>query len=82
MPEELLNHSDPLQAEAHFSEIVGSWWGQELVEGDIDEVFYGGLIDRAADLGTRKALALLRAFAALAPATYRRRALTALLIIR
>ncbi|MEU5987648.1 DUF6398 domain-containing protein [Spirillospora sp. NPDC047418] len=74
IPDELLGEPEPLQAELFFSEMMGAWWGQELIEADIDEVFCGGLIERAADRRTPQALALLRAFAVLAPPRFGTRA--------
>jgi hypothetical protein len=74
IPDELLGESDPVQAELFFSEMIGAWWGQELVDADIDEVFCGGLIERAACRRTPRSLALLRAFAVLAPPPFGARA--------
>ncbi|GAA1797558.1 IS1096 element passenger TnpR family protein [Actinomadura chokoriensis] len=74
IPDELLSEADALDAELFFSEMMGAWWGQELIDADIDEVFCGGLIERAADRRTPQALALLRAFAVLAPPPFAARA--------
>ncbi|WP_207946352.1 DUF6398 domain-containing protein [Actinomadura sp. 7K507] len=74
VPEELLDDPDPLQPEMFFSEMMGAWWGQELVDADVDEVFCGGLIERAAGRRTPQALAILRALAVLAPPPFDGRA--------
>ncbi|MEU8797743.1 DUF6398 domain-containing protein [Spirillospora sp. NPDC048819] len=70
VPDGLLDDPDPLQPEMFFSETMGAWWGQELIDADVDEVFCGGVIERAAGRRTPRALALLRALAVLAPAPF------------
>ncbi|TYB38837.1 hypothetical protein FXF69_40895 [Actinomadura chibensis] len=56
---ELLALRSPLDAELIISEILGSWWGRRLPDGDVEEVIGEPLIDYARDAGTPAALALL-----------------------
>lgn len=56
---ELLAIRSPLDAELMVSDLLGTWWGERLVDADIEEVLGEGLIDHAADSGTPAALALL-----------------------
>ncbi|MEU5882126.1 hypothetical protein [Spirillospora sp. NPDC047279] len=56
---ELLAVRSPLDAELIVSEILGSWWGHRLAEGDVEEVIGEALIDYAGRAGTPAALALL-----------------------
>lgn len=60
---ELLAVRSPLDAELIVSEILGAWWGQRLVEGDVEEVIGEALVDHAARAGTPAALALLTGMA-------------------
>ncbi|WP_344908446.1 hypothetical protein [Actinomadura meridiana] len=56
---ELLAVRSPLDAELIVSEILGSWWGQRVPEGDVEEVIGEALVDYAATARTPAALALL-----------------------
>jgi hypothetical protein len=55
---------DPLEVEVFASDLVGAWWRQLPPGEDAEMVFGLGAIDHAARAGTREALALLRALAA------------------
>ncbi|WP_121437547.1 hypothetical protein [Actinomadura pelletieri] len=56
---ELLAVRSPLDAELIVSEILGSWWGQRVPGGDVEEVIGEALVDHAAAAGTPAALGLL-----------------------
>lgn len=56
---ELLAVRSPLDAELIVSEILGSWWGQRVPDGDVEEVIGEALVDYAGSAGTPAALALL-----------------------
>lgn len=60
---ELLAVRSPLDAELIVSEILGSWWGHRLPDGDVEEVIGEALVDHAASAGTPAALALLTGIA-------------------
>lgn len=62
---ELLAVRSPLDAELIVSEIVGSWWGQRVGSGDVEEVIGEALVEHAARAGTPAALALLTGMACL-----------------
>src|SRR6266702_5889181 len=55
---------DPLEVEVFASDLVGAWWKQLPPGEDAEMVFGLGAVDYAARAGTREALALLRALAA------------------
>ncbi|RAY10893.1 hypothetical protein DPM19_33270 [Actinomadura craniellae] len=65
---ELLAVRSPLDAELMVSEIFGSWWGQRLDNGDVDELIGEPLAGHAAKAGTPAALALLTGMAYLGTA--------------
>ncbi|MEV4255756.1 hypothetical protein AB0J52_21580, partial [Spirillospora sp. NPDC049652] len=56
---ELLAVRSPLDAELIVSEILGSWWGQRAMDGDVEEVVGEALVAHAARVGSPAALALL-----------------------
>ncbi|MFI0448527.1 hypothetical protein [Actinomadura sp. 6N118] len=56
---ELLAVRSPLDAELIVSEILGSWWGHRIGEGEVEEVIGEALVDHAGQAGTPAALALL-----------------------
>ncbi|WP_165965996.1 hypothetical protein [Actinomadura sp. 7K534] len=60
---ELLAVRSPLDAELIVSEILGSWWGHRLPDGDVEEVIGEALVDYACAAGTPAALALLTGMA-------------------
>ena len=60
---ELLAVRSPLDAELIVSEILGSWWGRRLDDGDVEEVIGEALAGYAAGKGTPAALALLTGMA-------------------
>ncbi|HEY8480364.1 MAG TPA: hypothetical protein VIL71_11080 [Spirillospora sp.] len=60
---ELLAVRSPLDAELIVSEILGSWWGHRVPDGDVEEVIGESLVDYAAAAGTPAALALLTGMA-------------------
>ncbi|WP_165950319.1 hypothetical protein [Actinomadura sp. GC306] len=60
---ELLAVRSPLDAELIVSEILGSWWGHRLPDGDVEEVIGEALVDYAHAAGTPAALALLTGMA-------------------
>ncbi|MEW2359946.1 hypothetical protein [Spirillospora sp. NPDC029432] len=60
---ELLAVRSPLDAELIVSEILGSWWGRRVPDGDVEEVIGEALIDHAGRVGTPAALALLTGMA-------------------
>jgi hypothetical protein len=60
---ELLAVRSPLDAELIVSEILGTWWGQRLVKGDVEEVIGEALVEYAGRAGTPAALALLTGMA-------------------
>ncbi|MEV4673737.1 hypothetical protein AB0K34_18970 [Actinomadura sp. NPDC049382] len=60
---ELLAVRSPLDAELIVSEILGSWWGHRLPDGDVEEVIGEALVDHARAAATPAALALLTGMA-------------------
>ncbi|WP_019631082.1 hypothetical protein [Actinomadura atramentaria] len=62
---ELLAVRGPLDAELIVSDVLGSWWGRRVADGDVEEVVGEGLVRYAADAGTPAALALLTGVACL-----------------
>lgn len=56
---ELLAVRSPLDAELMVSELLGTWWGERLSDGDVEEILGEALVDRAAKSATPAALALL-----------------------
>jgi hypothetical protein len=60
---ELLAVRSPLDAELIVSEILGSWWGRRVPDGDVEEVIGEALVDHAGSAGTPAALALLTGIA-------------------
>ncbi|MEU8124594.1 hypothetical protein AB0C21_38285 [Spirillospora sp. NPDC049024] len=60
---ELLAVRSPLDAELIISEILGSWWGQRVPDGDVEEVIGEALVGHAAAAATPAALALLTGIA-------------------
>lgn len=60
---ELLAVRSPLDAELIVSEILGSWWGKRLEDGDVEEVIGEALVEHASRAGTPAALALLTGIA-------------------
>lgn len=60
---ELLAVRSPLDAELIVSEILGSWWGQRVPDGDVEEVIGEALVGYAAAAATPAALALLTGIA-------------------
>jgi hypothetical protein len=60
---ELLAVRSPLDAELIVSEILGSWYGRQADEGDVEEIIGEALVDHAARAGTPAALALLTGMA-------------------
>ncbi|MEO3827819.1 hypothetical protein [Actinomadura sp. B10D3] len=56
---ELLAVRSPLDAELIVSEILGSWWGQRVPDGDVEEVIGEALVSHAGAARTPAALALL-----------------------
>ncbi|WP_165978179.1 hypothetical protein [Actinomadura darangshiensis] len=60
---ELLAVRSPLDAELIVSEILGSWWGQRVPGGDVEEVIGEALVGYAGSAGTPAALALLTGIA-------------------
>lgn len=56
---ELLAVRSPLDAELIVSEILGSWWGQRVPDGDVEEVIGEALVAHAGAARTPAALALL-----------------------
>ncbi|MDQ3990299.1 MAG: DUF1841 family protein [Actinomycetota bacterium] len=74
---DLAELDDPLQAEMLVSELVGTWAGRLLTEGDPEVIFGEGLIGHAERAGTPAALAVLRGLAELGTDTQRRKAAAA-----
>ncbi|SNT17858.1 hypothetical protein SAMN05443665_101856 [Actinomadura meyerae] len=60
---ELLAVRSPLDAELIVSEILGSWWGHRLPDGDVEELIGEALVDYAGAAATPAALALLTGMA-------------------
>lgn len=60
---ELLAIRDPLDAELFVSEVLGTWWGQQLPDGDVEEVIGEALVEHAARSHDPAALALLTGIA-------------------
>ncbi|MFA1545815.1 hypothetical protein [Actinomadura chokoriensis] len=60
---ELLAVRSPLDAELIVSEILGSWWGHRVPDGDVEEVIGEALVDYAGARRTPAALALLTGMA-------------------
>ncbi|MEV3925361.1 hypothetical protein [Actinomadura coerulea] len=60
---ELLAVRSPLDAELIVSEILGSWWGQRVPDGDVEEVIGEALVGYASAAATPAALALLTGIA-------------------
>lgn len=57
---ELLAVRSPLDAELMVSELLGTWWGEQLSDGaDLEEVLGETLVERSAKSATPAALALL-----------------------
>lgn len=56
---ELLAIRHPLDAELFVSDVLGTWWGQRLRGGDVEEVIGEALVDHAARSTDPAALALL-----------------------
>ncbi|MCP9966198.1 hypothetical protein LUX57_14675 [Actinomadura madurae] len=50
---ELLAVRSPLDAELIVSEILGSWWGQRVPDGDVEEVIGEALVAHAAPRARR-----------------------------
>ena len=65
---ELLAIRNPLDAELFVSEVLGTWWGQRVPEGDVEEVIGEALVDHAARSDDPAALALLLGIAHLGTA--------------
>ena len=61
----LLAMRHPLDAEIAFSEMLGSWWGQELPGLDVDRLLGEGLVAHATASGKPAGLGVLAAVAAL-----------------
>lgn len=74
---DLAELDDLLEAELLFSEVVGTWSGQFLIDGDPEVIFGEGLIDHVERAGTPAALAVLRGFVALGTDDQRRAATAA-----
>lgn len=74
---ELLAIRDPLDAELFVSEVLGTWWGQRLPDGDVEEVIGEALVDHAARSGDPEALALLTGIAELGTPGQRSKAASA-----
>jgi hypothetical protein len=60
----LLRETDPLEVEVCTSDLLGAWWKRLPPGEDPDEVVGLGAVEHAARRGTREALALVRAIAA------------------
>ncbi len=53
----------PIDAELLVSDLLGSWWGQQVADADVEELLGEGLVDHASRTGTPAALALLSGIA-------------------
>lgn len=62
---ELLAVRDPLDAELLVSEVLGTWWGQRVDSGDVEQVVGEALVEYAARSEEPAALALLTGIARL-----------------
>lgn len=68
---------DALEAEQWASTIVGTWHVRPMPGQDVEAMFFPGFVDALERLGTARALATLRALAAVGAGAHRRRATAA-----
>ena len=69
--------ADALEAEQWASTIVGTWHVRPMPGQDVEAMFFPGFVDALERLGTARALATLRALAAVGAGGHRRRATAA-----
>lgn len=69
--------ADALEAEQWASTIIGTWHVRPIPGQDVEAMFFPGLVDALERLGTARALATLRALAAVATGAHRCRATAA-----
>lgn len=63
---DMVRGDGPLEAEMIASAMVGIWWGQELIDADVEEVIGEALVAEAARRRTAESLTLLTALASVA----------------
>jgi len=69
--------TDELEAEQWASTIIGTWHARPMPGQDIEAMFFPGFVDALEDLGTARALATLRALAAVGAGSHGQRATVA-----
>ena len=61
---DIVRADGPFEAETIAGSLVGTWWGGELIDADVDEVIGEAIVEEAARQRTPESLALLSAMAA------------------